>query len=103
MADKYNRWVCQGVEFNIGDSVFVFFPEETDAPDGMGRDRQWYNSWVEGMDYAIGGTFEIADIREEGVEFVEYVDEQSLHPHGGYLYPLSSLVNLTKQATLTEV
>lgn len=88
-------WVYNGVEFNVGDRVQIFTTEVSEAEDAMGPGTgQWPNTWVDQMDYAVGGIHEIEEIREEGVGFVSYVDENTLHPHMGYLFPLSVLVKV---------
>jgi hypothetical protein len=88
------KWELNGTEFRVGDKVMVYFPEADNAPNGMGEGIEWGNGWIDDMNYAVGGVFEIAAIEYTGVEFVDYVDEATLHPHGGYHYPLSSLVKV---------
>lgn len=90
-------WVYNGVEFKPGDKALIAFRaaehgEDFLTKDGMGEGVDWDNIWVEEMDLAIGGVHEIERICEQGVEFVSYVDDDSLHPHRGFLYPLSVLV-----------
>lgn len=88
------EWIYNGVEFKVGDKVLIFSTEVADAENGMGDGEKWDNMWIEDMDYAVGGVHEIEAISEYGVEFVQYVDEPSLHPHQGYLYPLSVLLKV---------
>jgi hypothetical protein len=88
------QWVYNGVEFKPGDKALIAFLgiQECFTLNGMGEGVDWDNKWVERMDYAVGGVHEIESIDEFGVEFVEYVDDMSLHPHQGFRYPLSVLV-----------
>lgn len=91
------RWVYNSVEFKPGDAALIAFKgggqgAEFFIKDGMGPGVDWDNVWVEKMDFAVGGVHEIESINEQGVEFVNYVDDTSLHPHMGYRYPLSVLV-----------
>lgn len=87
-------WVYNGVEFKPGDKALIAFVGDGEyfKKDGMGKGIDWADLWVEEMDIAVGGVHEIESITEHGVEFVQHVDEASLHPHGGYVFPLSVLV-----------
>lgn len=100
MSEK--KWVYNGEEFNVGDIVQVAFIEY-EHENKMGDGEDWENVWVDEMNFALGGIFEIAEIRQEGVEFVDYVEHVPLgqpvamFQHLGYLYPLSSLVKGRKE------
>lgn len=102
-------WVYNGVEFKAGDRALIafnpvngsatqtvelhpFFVDGGMGSDGIGRPINWENIWMERMDYAVGGVHIIEDINEQGVEFETFVDDDSLHPHQGFRYPLSILV-----------
>lgn len=88
------EWIYNGVEFKVGDKVLIFTTEVTGAENAMGEGVDWDNAWIEDMDYAVGGVHEIESINEYGVEFVQFVNEPSLTPHMGYLYPLSVLAKV---------
>jgi hypothetical protein len=88
------QWILNGTEFAIGNVVRVMRQVQQDDPNGMGDGVAWNNNWVGidddnscgpvGMNKHLGGTFVIADICDEGVEF-EGADEVS------FLFPLASL------------
>lgn len=84
-------WVCNGVEFNVGDTVRVVRFEESGAEDGMGDAGKWDNTWTDGMDEILKYptlTHQIHEINEMGVMFV---NEPDCHDFMEYMYPLSVL------------
>lgn len=82
------KWMYDGVEFKVGDTVMVMDVEAGDAPNGMGEGRPWYNSWqADPMNDAIFNKYEIYQIVDEGVYFVQDVDDEASQ----YMYPLSVL------------
>lgn len=87
------KWFYNGVEFEIGDRVMVDGIAETEQPDGMGDGIDWQNSWVEDMNDAIFKEFEIYDIDEAGVRFVEIEGDWNTE----YMFPLSALRKVTLQ------
>lgn len=93
-------WQYNGVEFKRGDKVRIVRLEAEFAPNGMGEGVRWENTWpnsfddgdiiVRGMDAFIGCEYEINDIDETGVYFVEDEDHNN-----SYGYPLSALENIS--------
>jgi hypothetical protein len=90
-------WVCNGVEFKVGDTVRVVREEQTGAPNGMGEGVKWENCWSGfdgntelGMDKWLGRKGTIEDISVEGVTFEMPDDELS------YSFPLTSLEKVNK-------
>jgi len=98
------KWVYNGVEFKVGDTVRVMRQEEDDAPNGMGDGIPWENSWIGGtveqslkgeyktdMDAFLGLEFVIEDIDFYGVTF----EDSSGY---AYAFPLSSLDKVKEAA-----
>ncbi len=49
------------MKFKVGDMVKVVKGVRSHASDGMGAGKQWSTVWLEEMEEAIGGVFEIKD------------------------------------------
>ena len=85
MADK---WIYNGVEFKSGDRVKIVRFEESFAPNAMGENIVWDNTWIEPcMDELIGSEGTIAWIENAGVWFFDIVGETTID----YMFPLSVL------------
>lgn len=102
------KWIYNGVEFNVGDRVKVVDIAENFEENGMGFGVYWNNVWAHsymdvdqnlhmGMDGYIGMEFTIEDISEEGVFFEGYQDGVS------YGFPLSCMINLSKKYSLPTI
>lgn len=92
------KWVCNGVEFKVGDKVRVMRRVKDNDPDGMGEGIPWQNNWIAaetgwaGMDGFLGLTFEIEDITAEGATFVVAEKYRKFVEHDAqYAFPLSCL------------
>lgn len=80
-----NTFVCNNVEFKVGDKVRVMREVETGDSNGMGEGQSWENSWEEGMTLCLGLEFEIENIyRDIGAEF----------KGGSYIFPLAALMKV---------
>lgn len=79
MSDK--KWICNGVEFKVGDKVKIVRKVASHCGNGMGEGVEWENIWEMSMDNYIGEIATIDYIGYAGVSFEE----------GGYGWPLSAL------------
>lgn len=87
-----SQWVCNGIEFTVGDKVRVLREyDSAEKGDGMGTGCVFSNSWAPGMDKEIGKEFTIRSIDSTGVSFKE----------AGYGWPLCVLKNLTRDTSLS--
>lgn len=89
-------WICNGVEFKVGDKVRVVRQVESFDPNGMGNGVEWENTWCsadgdwKAMDGYLGLEFTIAEIESYGVTFETDLDGLS------YALPLAALEKVSK-------
>jgi hypothetical protein len=83
MSNK--KWVYNGVEFKVGDTVKVMQKTPSHAPNGMGEGIEWRNSWNSGLDCYLGAEGVIYSIEDSGC----WLESSS------YGYPLASLKKVT--------
>lgn len=77
-----SKWISNGVEFNVGDTVKVVRSVRSESENGMGCGIRWDNTWANGaMDEAIGNSYSVTDISEQGVGL----------DGNDYNYPLAAL------------
>lgn len=82
------KWICDGVEFKVGDKVKVVRSSTTGAVNGMGEGILWENTWDSVMDDAFGMTGIISEITTLGIYFETIIEDSYLKGLG---YPLTSL------------